>query len=209
VKPARKGAEYAYQTVGLTTTAGNEIDLENAVCRLLPPEPRRVLEVGCGNGRFTSRLASLGHEVIATDTSTSGIALARTHFGPLARYEVHSAYDDFRKLTPEVDIVLAKEVIEHLVSPKEFLANAHSVLPAGGRLILSTPYHGYLKNLALSVLDKWDNHHGVDWDGGHIKFFSVRTLRKMVLDSGFSQARFVFVGRFHWLWKSMICLAIK
>jgi hypothetical protein len=38
-------------------------------------------------------------------------------------------------------------------------------------LIITTPYHGYLKNIALSVSVKFDHHVNPLWDGGHIKFF--------------------------------------
>ena len=61
----------------------------------------------------------------------------------------------------------------------------------------------------ISVFNKWDAHHGVHWDGGHIKFFSVRTLKRMVLDHGFEDIRFRFFGRVAILWKNMVCIARK
>lgn len=44
------------------------------------------------------------------------------------------------------------EVIEHLYSPRTFAAFIRSILEAngGGRFILTTPYHGYLKNLSIA-----------------------------------------------------------
>lgn len=78
-----------------------------------------------------------------------------------------------------------------------------------GYLILTTPYHGYAKNLALSIFNKWDHHHTVDWVGGHIKFFSERTLASMLKESGFNNIVFNNAGRIRWLWKSMVCRSQK
>ena len=76
-----------------------------------------------------------------------------------------------------------------------------------GRLILSTPYHGYLKNVALAVSGRLDAHHTVLWDGGHIKFFSRRTLEEMLRQGGFKPLEFVGAGRLPYLWKSMVISA--
>lgn len=74
---------------------------------------------------------------------------------------------------------------------------------------LTTPYHGYLKNLVLSIFNYWDKHHTVDWEGGHIKFFSERTLRQMLMATGFANITFNNAGRLQYLWKSMVCRAQK
>ena len=65
--------------------------------------------------------------------------------------------------------MIAIEVIEHLFIPKELLVYAQKHLPINGHLVISTPYHGYLKNLAISIFDLWDQHHHPLRDGGHIK----------------------------------------
>jgi hypothetical protein len=50
-----------------------------------------------------------------------------------------------------------------------------------------------------------DNHFHVLWDGGHIKFFSVKTLTALLKTEGFTDLHFNFAGRFPYLWKSMLC----
>jgi len=179
-----------------------------AIRVLLPQEKLRVLDVGCGTGVIASRLASLGHDVVGVDVAEDGIRLARSAY-PGIRFEIASAYDDLREIAGAVDVVISSEVIEHLYSPQRYLENIHSVLVPGGAVIITTPYHGYLKNLALSVFNKWDDHHTVDWEGGHIKFFSPRTLTRMLSTAGYRDFRFRNAGRVRWLWKSMVCRARK
>lgn len=67
----------------------------------------------------------------------------------------------------------------------------------------------HLYNLAISLVGGWDRHLTVDWEGGHIKFFSERTLVRMLEGCGFANATFSNAGRLPWLWKSMICRAEK
>ena len=74
---------------------------------------------------------------------------------------------------------------------------------------MTTPYHGYLKNLALSIFGMWDYHHTALWHGGHIKFWSRATLTKLLNENGFDVIEFHGVGRVAYLWKSMLLVARK
>lgn len=185
-----------------------------AIQRLLPPriasEASRVLDIGCGNGYVASRLNDLGYEVIGIDQALDGVALARRAY-PHIRFEVVSVYEDICERLGEsaFELVVSSEVIEHLYFPRKLLEQAWLALRPGGTIIVTTPFHGYLKNLALSLFDKWDDHHTVGWDGGHIKFFSQKTLAHLLREAGFADVRFANAGRVPWLWKSMVCRAAR
>lgn len=75
-----------------------------------------------------------------------------------------------------------------------------SLLEPGGTAIVTTPYQGYVKNLATTIPGKLDTHFT---DHGHIKFWSMRTL------TGFQSISFERVGRIPSLAKSMIAIARK
>jgi len=179
-----------------------------AIQNLLPSGKLKILDAGCGNGFIAGRLADMGHQVTAFDLSEDGIAIAKEKY-PNVRFDVRSVYDEVNDLIDQVDIIISSEVIEHLYYPQRFLKNMHPILCEGGFLILTTPYHGYAKNLALSIFDKWDNHHTVDWEGGHIKFFSQNTLSCMLKGAGYENVMYNNAGRIRWLWKSMVCRAQK
>jgi 2-polyprenyl-3-methyl-5-hydroxy-6-metoxy-1,4-benzoquinol methylase len=105
------------------------------------------------------------------------------------------------------DLVISSDVIEHLYRPADLLEAAFTLLKPGGHILVGTPYHGYLKNLALAVTNRMDSHFSVLHDGGHIKFFSVKTLSGLMAAHGFEDLSFTFYGRAPWLWKNMICHA--
>ena len=102
--------------------------------------------------------------------------------------------------------VISMEVIEHLHSPRTFAAFVRSILEAngGGRFILTTPYHGYLKNLSIALAGKADRHYSALWEGGHIKFWSRRTLAILLREAGFRNMAFTGAGRIPYLWRHMV-----
>jgi 2-polyprenyl-6-hydroxyphenyl methylase/3-demethylubiquinone-9 3-methyltransferase len=79
----------------------------------------------------------------------------------------------------------------------------------GGIAIVSTPYHGYIKDLCLAITGRLDHHFTALWDHGHIKFWSQRTLNLLLQEAGFDRIHFVRVGRIPVLAKSMITIAWK
>ena len=145
-----------------------------------------------------------GFEVVGCDPSEEGIAIARLEH-PTLEFHQMGVYDDPSPLDDATfDAVVSTEVIEHLFLPRSLPRFAARVLNPGGRLILTTPYHGYLKNLALAIAGKWDAHLSPDWDYGHVKFWSRPTLTKLLAEEGFVVSEFLGVGRVPYLWKSMI-----
>lgn len=164
----------------------NHVYLWPAVKGLLARRRRlRILDAGCGSGFIAAQLAALGHQVIGVDASVSGIKLARASY-PDVQFELRSVYDNLLSLAPPGgwDLIISLEVIEHLFSPQQFLDNMRNPLQPAGVLLVSTPYHGYVKNLALSVTNGWDRHHIVDWECGHIKFFFPQNFSTYVVAVG-------------------------
>lgn len=159
---------------------------------------------------WQGELSKLGHNVTAVDVSEDGISIAQDSY-PKVKFVIASVYDENfeENVGSDFDYVVSLEVIEHLYWPKKLVEKAYGVLKEDGGFIVSAPYHGYLKNVALSVLNGWDRHFTVNWDGGHIKFFSRKTLTAILLEKGFKNITFEGVGRIPGLWKSMILTGKK
>jgi 2-polyprenyl-3-methyl-5-hydroxy-6-metoxy-1,4-benzoquinol methylase len=179
------------------------------LCAGLKPHSR-VLDIGCGNGSLTREFARMGHHVTGIDLSRSGIEFARKSC-PEGRFELLPADNRVLENLNEspFDLVYSVEVIEHVYDPRNFLEGCFIATTPGGMFLCSTPFHGYVKNLAISLANGWDRHANPLDDGGHIKFFSKKTLRQAVLEAGFVNPNFVTSGRLPLLRKSMIVTAIK
>lgn len=171
-------------------------------------QDKTIFELGCGNGATAAYLTSKGFNIIGADPSESGIAIAKQNF-PNCRLELGSTDDDLADQYGQFDVVLSLEVIEHVYSPKRYAEVVRTLLKPGGCAIISTPYHSYLKNLALAVTGKMDDHFTALWEGGHIKFWSPKTLTSLFESEGFRLAEFYRVGRIPSLAKSMILMFSK
>lgn len=170
---------------------------------------RRVMDLGSGNGAMCSLMSSEGYSVVGCEYDQQGCELARQGHPGIAFYNLGVQDDPAAMIDQEglFDAVTSTEVIEHLYSPHLLPQFARKCLKPGGHLIISTPYHGYLKNLALAITGKWDDHHTPLWHGGHIKFWCRRTLTELLESNGFEVLSFHGVGRAPYLWKSMILVA--
>src|SRR5262245_5415570 len=169
---------------------------------------KRIFDIGCGNGAADQVLHEHGFEVMAVDISETGIALARQTY-PNVQFEVANCYDDLASRFNKFSVVISLEVIEHLYDPRTFIRRSRDLLVPGGQLILSTPYNGYLKNIMLAVPNQLDNHLDPLWDHGHIKFWSIATLTRLLTEEGFSRMTFRRVGRIAPLAKSMVISAFN
>jgi 2-polyprenyl-6-hydroxyphenyl methylase/3-demethylubiquinone-9 3-methyltransferase len=166
---------------------------------------KRAFDLGCGNGATCDMLSQLGFQMTGVDTSQSGIAAARTAF-PHVKTHVGSAYEDLSAEYGTYPLVVSLEVIEHCFDPRSFLRTFLRLIAPNGLGILSTPYHGYLKNLALAVTGRLDQHFTALWDGGHIKFFSVKTLTQLFHELGVDKLQTLRIGRVAPLAKAMVAV---
>lgn len=184
---------------------------------LLPPveailrqnAAKSVFDLGCGSGHLTNQLSKKGFYVIGCDASQSGLAVAKKNFPSLHLFQHDINEDPPREYHSEFDAVISLEVIEHLFFPRRLFENALLILKPGGVLILSTPFHGYWKNLALAITDSFDRHWHPLRDFGHIKFFSKATLSALFDEFNFEKISFQTVGRIPMFAKSMIAFGFK
>lgn len=127
------------------------------------------LDLGCGSGRFLE-LAPNG---VGADPDPESPGL------PLDEGNVPLEH-------ASVDLVWCSEVIEHVADPLALLFEARRVLRPGGRLLLTTPSHGPLRRVALAAL-RFDSH--FDPLGGHLRFFSRRSLTRTLEAAHFTDVR--------------------
>ena len=205
-------SDYGYRTEANPSGADGERLGEKIISHISSMEDvRSICDLGCGNGWLANRMASLGYDVVGVDGSPTGIEVAGHSKKGGAEFLCRPVNKELVTHVPaqSFDAVVSSEVIEHLYRPADLLEAAHALLRSGGHLVLTTPYHGYLKWLLLSLSGRMDRHVNPLWDGGHIKFFDARQLSAILRQNGFTDIRFHYFGRMTGLWKSMICIAGK
>ena len=158
------------------------------------PTIATVLDAGCGGGDFSEGLHENGFTVFGCDMSPTGIATASRR--GIGTFVQSSLYDSLTEPfhVQSFDAIISTEVIEHLYSPRVFIQRAREAIRPGGLLVLTTPYWGYAKNLALAITNRTDRSLTALWDGGHIKHWSRKTLTTLVTEQGFEVVAFDGAG---------------
>ena len=200
---------YRYDSAGLNCSHGYLLPALLEILRresATLPKPVRVFDLGCGNGAVAHAVAGCGYQVRGVDPSGEGIAQARRAYPDLV-LEAGSAYDCLTEKFGRFPVVYSLEVVEHVYYPRKFAACLFDLVQPGGIAIVSTPYHGYIKNLALALTGKMDDHFTALWDHGHVKFWSRRTLGELLRGAGFTEIRFPRLGRVPALARAMIAAA--
>lgn len=197
-----QSSEYVWDSEG---TPKSHRYLLQPIERLLSlADAKIVADVGCGNGALAAALSRRGFHMAGFDSSQSGIAIASAEHPSIA-FRTHDLQDPVpQDLTHRFDAVVAAEVIEHLLLPRQLIRCALELLKPAGLLVVTTPYHGYLKNLALALTNSFDRHWHPLRDYGHVKFFSRATLTQLFDESGFTGVTYQSVGRMALVAKSMI-----
>jgi SAM-dependent methyltransferase len=141
----------------------------------------RVLDLGCGAGRFVAALREAGAEPVGVEIAEAALERARRN-APGA---------DFRLVEPDgslpldhrsVDLVWCSEVLEHVGDTAHLLLEVRRVLRSGGRLLVTVPFHGRFQG-ALIALTRFDSH--FDPTGDHLRFYSRTSLRGTLRRAGF------------------------
>ena len=105
------------------------------------------------------------------------------------------------------DVIFSTEVIEHVLGTYKMISEVNRVLKMGGLLILTTPYHGLLKHLMI-ILFCFDRHFN-NIEGGHIRFFTIKFLNKLLNEFGFEVIDKKYIGRIKPIAKSIYLVARK
>jgi 2-polyprenyl-3-methyl-5-hydroxy-6-metoxy-1,4-benzoquinol methylase len=143
----------------------------------------RVLDVGCGEGRFTAELAGAGARVVGVDVAEEPLRRARERH-PELDVRLIDGEGSWELEDASFDVVWAGEVIEHVADTAAWLSETRRVLRSGGRLLVSTPAHEPLALVRLALSPRAFAEH-FDPLGDHLRVYSRRTLARLIGDFGF------------------------
>jgi 2-polyprenyl-3-methyl-5-hydroxy-6-metoxy-1,4-benzoquinol methylase len=159
------------------------------VMALLPPLKAglKVLEIGCGEGRFTARIPGAA-ERWGIEPEERAAEIARTYLDRVFTM----LFDDAKPALPHryFDLVVCNDVIEHMVDHDAFLLEIRDFMSTDGLLVGSVPNVRFNQNLFnLIVLGDWHYQDSGVLDRTHFRFFTFRSMRRSLKQAGWTVMR--------------------
>ena len=163
------------------------------------------LDIGCGNGYLTKKISNYFEQSVGIDISKSAISQTKKNYNGKIKF--------YRKkisnINKKFNFITIIEVIEHLYSPDDFLKKLSLVADNKTTILITTPYHSFVKNLMIILLGKFDNHFNPLWEHGHIKFFTKKSLKELCERNNFKVKKIFYSGRVYPISKSIIFIIKK
>jgi trans-aconitate methyltransferase len=117
------------------------------VLALLNPQPgERILDLGCGDGALTVKIAAAGADVIGIDASESMVAAARAR-----GVDAHVANGEALAFGPEFDAVFSNAALHWMLDGKAVAAGVHQALKPGGRFVGEMGGQGNVATLRAGI----------------------------------------------------------
>ncbi len=152
--------------------------------------PSKVLDLGCSGGRLAERLRDMGHHVTGVDVHEIGGVHERTDV--FFRADLNEGIPF--QVGSGFDIVLCADVLEHLMDPGALIAQAREILSPDGVGIFCVPNIAHWYPRTRSLLGAFDYDQRGILDSSHLRFFTRRSIGKLVERNGFSIRRIEPVG---------------
>lgn len=142
--------------------------------------PAEVLDVGCSDGQFAALAGAHGHTV-------TGVDLVK-HEGIAERVHAFVEADLNRGLPEEAGtgyrIVVAGDVLEHVVDPQQLLTDIAGRLADDGEVLVSVPNFAHWYPRAKVASGRFDYDQRGPLDHGHVRFFTRRTFERLIEQCG-------------------------
>lgn len=166
-----------------------------------------ILDFGCGDGLILREVAKRNPKARLIGIDVSRVALRKAKQAvPQARFWKIREGEKLPLHSRSVDFLLILDVIEHIYDSEMILKELARVLTPGGKILLTTPYHGLVKNI-LIVLFAFET--VFDPLGPHIRFYTKKSLQYALKLVGIRPFRFGYYGRFYPINRGMYVLGVK
>lgn len=146
---------------------------------------KKVLDVGCATGRIAEKLKKeKGCQVVGLEVNKEMAEIAKKRCDSVILQDAEKAVK-LNFPNGYFDIILFADVLEHCSNPGEILVNLRKYLSKNGYILISIPNVANWEIRLRLLMGKFDYKGGTILDTGHLKFFTLHSIKQLLDQSGF------------------------
>ncbi len=171
-------------------------------------EGETILDIGCGNGYLLYQFRHSYARLIGLEFSPERLTQAQRNLTEFNFLPVQGSAEQMPEIaTASIDRIISADTIEHIPDVYAAVNEMFRVLKPGGVLVINTPNIAFIKKRLLLCLGRFpatsQPNEGLGdsllFDGGHLHYFTFRSLGKLLQRAGFQLQKTVGYGPFLFL----------
>ena len=160
-------------------------NLGDDLIKLIPQDARKILDIGCGHGLIGKRLKEAGNiEVVGIEVNPAAAEEAKKNLDKVYVVDIETVKPDLGK--EYFDCIIFGDVLEHLINPWQLIKDMKGFLRHEGYVIISLPNISHWSIVRGLLAGRWDYKGEGTLDITHLRFFTLKTARKMLEEAGFT-----------------------
>jgi ubiquinone/menaquinone biosynthesis C-methylase UbiE len=176
----------------------------------------RLLDIGCGSGHLLYQFRESFESLIGLEYSPHRLEQARVNFEGWPFTPICGSAEDMSAIdSNSIDQIISADTIEHIPDVYKAVQEMYRVLRPTGRLIINTPNIAFIKKRFLLLAGRFPStsqpNEGISddilFDGGHLHYFTFRSLRLILEKIGFKiekECGYGPLARIHNVWPQLL-----
>jgi 2-polyprenyl-3-methyl-5-hydroxy-6-metoxy-1,4-benzoquinol methylase len=160
----------------------------HAMVRLTGPH-KTVLELGCATGYVSKMLKENGCSVAGIELDPEAAETARQYCDAVIVADLNNP-EILAGMNQKFDCILCGDILEHLLEPDKILLQCKSLLVENGFILVSLPNIAYWRMRLDLLLGRFNYQDTGLLDRTHLRFFTVNSFKKLILDCGYRLSEF-------------------
>jgi len=150
---------------------------------------KKVLDVGCSEGTLSKKMKENNCTVVGIELNKEAAKIAEKFcyellIGDVESVQLNTKYEKY------FDVILFADILEHLREPYEVLVRFKKYLKDDGIIIISVPNIANWRKRFQLLFGKFDYQEYGILDSSHIKFFTEKSAKKIIIDAGYELIEF-------------------